>query len=506
MHGTLARLIAVVTLVAVIACGTPTPVGVGGVVSVTIAGGDRSLALGGTFTLTATVETTGNASDAITWTSSDVAVATVDAAGTVTSLTAGVTTITATSTTDATMSDSIILTVVDPQDTLTWTRQFGTRLYDEPTGIATDANGNVYVSGWTTGVLEGSGFIGNDAFIRSYDRDGSVRWTRQFGTDGSDVAVGIASDADGNVYVSGYTSGVLEGEHLGGFDAFVRSYDSRGNLRWTRQFGTGSNDEASAIATDANGNVYVSGFTRGDLERRNLGGRDAFVRSYDSRGTLRWTRQFGTDAEDEATGIATDANGNVYVAGWTTGALAGSNLGSLDAFVRSYDRNGSLRWTRQFGTGTLDMATGIATDAGGNVYAIGDTRGALEGEHLGGVDAFVRSYDRNGSLRWTRQFGTGSAEHARGIAIDLNGNVYAAGQTGGDLEGSNLGSYDAFVRSYDRDGTLRWTRQFGTSEFDTATGVASDADGIVYVAGGTSGDLEGDNVGDLDVFIRKLGP
>lgn len=221
-----------------------------------------------------------------------------------------------------------------------------------------------------------------------------------------------------------------------------------GAIRWGRQFGTTSGEHLTAVAADAEGNVYAAGNTGGALEGANSGVEDAFIRSYDGDGGLRWTRQFGTTGEDSVAGVVTDAGGNVYAAGNTGGALGGANAGAADAFVRSYDGDGGLRWTRQFGTASSDAVLGVATDGGGNVYTAGFTVGALVGENAGSADAFVRSYDGDGGLRWTRQFGTSGAEEAYDVATDAEGNVYAVGYTVGALEGANAGSADAFIRSF----------------------------------------------------------
>ena len=272
MPTAIARLIAAVTVVTLIACGAT-------ITSVTIDGGDRTIILGDTLTLTATVEVTGNASTTITWTSSNETVATVAPNGQVTSLTTGTTNITATSTADATRNDTITLTI-NPPGALRWTRQYGTSSNDFARGIATDANGNTYTTGYTNGDLEGSNAGNADAFIRSYDRDGNHRWTRQFGTSSDDYAYGIATDANGNVTTTGTTFGALEGSNAGSNDAFIRSYDRDGNHRWTRQFGTSSDDGSIGVAADADGNVYATGDTNGALEGSNAGGSDAFIRSY----------------------------------------------------------------------------------------------------------------------------------------------------------------------------------------------------------------------------------
>jgi hypothetical protein len=505
IHTTRIRLICVIAITGLIGCGAPTPASV---TNVTIDGGDRTVEVGGALTLTATVTATGNATRTITWGSSNTDVATINPVGVVTNLSAGNTIITATSTSDPTKSDSISLTVVDSGSGHGWTRQFGTSTDDEVNGVATDANGNVYVAGSTSGALEeGSDSGSTNAFIRSYDGDGNHRWTRQFGTSGFDLALGIAADANGNVYAAGFTTGALEGSNLGDNDAFIRSYDSNGNHRWTRQFGTSAYDVVNGIATDAAGNVYVGGDTYGAFVGDQLGDSDAFVRSYDNNGQLRWTRQFGTSAYDEVNGIATDADGNVYVTGSTGGALDGTFAGGRDAFVRSYDNNGDHRWTRQFGTSAPNVSFAIATDANGNVFAAGYTMSALEGVHAGDNDAFIRSYDSVGAHRWTVQFGTSEDDMALGVATDANGHVFATGYTRGTLDGAtSAGGFDAYLRSYDGEGDLRWTRQFGTVSIDQAQAVATDVTGNVYAVGRTNGALEGTNLGDYDAFIRKYGP
>lgn len=492
------------TLLILALVGCP-PTSTGTVSSVTIAGGDRSVRQGSTTLLTANVLTNGNASTAVAWTSSDANVARIDDDGALEARVPGTTTITAISLADATKNDAIVVTV-DPPGTARWTRQFGTSAFDIASAIATGGNGGLHVAGTTEGDLEGANVGGQDGFVRAFDDAGALSWTRQFGTATSDLAFDVTADADGNVTVVGFTFGNLDGTNAGGEDAFVRSYDANGDLRWTRQFGTGFYDSANAIATDADGNVYVAGGTEGAIDGANAGSLDAFLRSYDADGVERWTQQFGTTSFDVAESVAVDSDGSVYVAGNTRGNLAGANAGNSDAFVRSYDTDGGLRWSRQFGTGSDELTTGVAAAADGNVYVAGYGAGALVGANAGGNDAFVRAYDRNGALRWTRQFGTSGDDRAQGIATDAYGNVFLAGTTSGDLDGSNAGGNDAFVRAYDHNGAVRFTRQLGTGDDDRAQGVATDANGSFYTTGDTVGDLGGSNAGGTDAFVRAFAP
>ena len=219
----------------------------------------------------------------------------------------------------------------------------------------------------------------------------AVEWTRQLGTSSCDGSYGVAADAGGNVFISGYTDGSLGGPSAGGWDAFVSKYDASGSLLWTRQLGTPSNDLIYGVAADPLGNVFISGETGGSLGGPSAGNQDAFVSKYNSSGSLLWTRQLGTSLWEVSYGVAADPFGNAFISGHTQGALGGPNAGGADAFVSKYDSSGSLLWTRQFGTSSNDYSYGgtVAADPFGNVFISGETYGSLGGPNAGGEDAFL---------------------------------------------------------------------------------------------------------------------
>lgn len=341
---------------------------------------------------------------------------------------------------------------------------------------------------------------------------GALTWTQQFGSaSGNDIQAGIALDGSGNIYVAGHTDGAFAGHSntgpAGEYDVYVRAHDSDGNGLWTQQFGSpdggDQDDRANGIAADADGNSYVVGFTDGNLTGTNLGGIDAFVRSYDSNGVVLWEDQFGTTLGDRADAVAY-ANNTIYVGGHTKGDLAGniSSITAYDSYIRSYARDGTLRWTRQFGTAESDELRALTTDANGNVYAAGITGGTFSDggaeAGLGSVSGYVRSYDSDGNHRWTQQFGTSNFDQARAVAADAQGNVYVAGDT--DLMTLDRGA--PFVRSYDVDGNLRWMDDFGSDQTDQVFAISTTEDGTVTIAGSTYGSLEGfTNEGSADVFM-----
>ena len=177
-----------------------------------------------------------------------------------------------------------------------------------------------------------------------------------------------------------------------------------------------------------------------------------------------WVRQLGTTDSDNAYGVATDAAGNVYLTGYTDGSLDGANRGP-DAWVAKYDAAGQVLWKRQLGTeSTFESASGVATDTAGNVYLTGETNGSLDGANRGDMDAWVAKYDAAGQVLWKRQFGTTYTDIASGVATDTAGNVYLTGTTGGSIGGAY--EWDAWVAKYDAAGNVLWKRQLGTTYLD----------------------------------------
>ena len=342
----------------------------------------------------------------------------------------------------------------------------------------------------------------------------------QFGIPESDFASGVAIDEAGNVYVVGdIQQGALPGQtSLGDADAYLRKYDGQGKEVWTRQFGTQSQDGATGVTADGAGNLYVVGFTRGAIDGQTglvSVDYDAYLRRYDCDGNELWTRQFGTPrvlVEDFTSDVAVDGAGNVYVVGFTSGPLPGqANMGEDDVHLRKYDSDGNELWARQSDSEVLDMANGVALDGAGNVYVVGDTQlGGIPGRSgVGEGDAYLRKHDGNGNELWTRQFGSQSGPSASSVAVDGEGNVYVVGSASGALPGqTHLGSSDAYVRKYDGDGNELWTRQFGSRGGDKAGGVLVDGAGNLYVLGTTRLSLPGQSnmdpvAGGSDVFIRK---
>lgn len=352
-----------------------------------------------------------------------------------------------------------------------------------------------------------------------------VQWAKELGTSVYDYATAIAIDNDENVYITGRTSGTLDPSHPnqnGIYDAFVSKYTKSGNLLWTRQLGsgTGGNDEATGIAVDNNGNVYITGSTDGTAfpssgTSPQNADKDAFLAKYDTNGNLIKVIEYGNYAydaagnrtaigADSANGIAVDkATGDVYITGRTLGNAVNTTEGKADAFVAGFDTNLNFKWskTAEISSSEFDEGQGVAVDSNHNVYVTGHSKGdvADTGTKLGiDEDVWVAKYTSNGTHINTKQIDepsttTQADDEARSITVDKDGNVYVGGKTNGQFYGGLAGGSDAFLAKLDSTlNNVLWTRQYGSGSLDYATGVTTDTDGMVYLSGRTqNGSMDG---------------
>ena len=407
------------------------------------------------------------------------------------------------------------------------------------------------------------------------------------GGPGFDIATGVAVDAAGSVYVTGYTNSFdfpssAPGLSLGGggtcgdgldtypcFDVFVARLDPTGrSLVYAARFGGSGDDFATGIAIDSFGNAYVTGYTNSTdfpishaLQAQPGGGScgvapttvpcyDAFVAELDLSGsTLAYATYLGGSADDFGQGIAVDLAGNATVTGFTAspgfptqGPLQSVFGGTaFDAFVAKLAPSGaSLVYSTLLGGSGEDFGSKVALDSTGAAYVTGYTNSvdfpvanAFQPSIGGGTcgaapntspcfDAFVtKSRDDGTALAYSTYLGGSGGDYGYGIAVDSSDHAYVTGLTTstgfpvtpGALQATGGGtSVDAFVTKLDAEGSSAvYSTYLGGSGAEAGRDVAVDPGGNAYVGGYTYGagspltnPAQVASGGFYDAFLAKL--
>lgn len=341
---------------------------------------------------------------------------------------------------------------------------------DDATAVSVDGSGNVHVAGVSLGL---GGDTDYDYATVKYDDTGMEAWVARYdghGT-GDDGAGGLAVDASGNVYVTGYSQGA--GDHA---DYATAKYDAAGAQQWVARYDGPMNDldGATALAVDASGNAYVTGYSYG------LDSRDYATVKYTPDGEEEWVARYdGPDSgDDDASAVAVDEAGNVYV----TGSSFGGWESSYDYATVKYDAAGVQQWAARYdGPGnSTDQAFALAVDGSGNVYVTGHSTGAES------IDYATVKYNASGDEQWAVRYDgpDGSGDNASALAVDVAGNVYV---TGGSASTDDPGDYATL--KYNAAGVEQWVARYDgpASDSDWASALALDAGGNVYVTGSSCG-------------------
>ncbi len=359
--------------------------------------------------------------------------------------------------------------------------------------VAVDSLGNMVVS-----TSDGN----RDLAISELDAAGNTVWMRQFDLVRTGSIKDVAPSDLGSIFVGGAVRVHRDGKKPYR-DGYVAAYDTSGANLWTSTTHGGDATTVTGVAPDTLGNVFLTGFT---AEPNTNRGGSVLLAKYGAAGEELWTHHLGGDVKSMGVGAAAGPDGNVVITGWTLGSFAGPHLGDQDVFVSKYDADGIHLWSKQYGTASHDLPAGVTIDDLGYVYVAGQTSGGLAGpapQVFGMYDAFVSKIAPDGEIVWSQQIGSSMSESCFGVATDSQGNVFITGDTTGEFGGPRQGRVDVFVSKFDSAGSPRWTLQLGSPASERAAGIAVDAEDNVLVVGYTDGNLDGFG-SSRHAFLAKL--
>jgi hypothetical protein len=398
--------------------------------------------------------------------------------------------------------------------------------------------------------------------VASYDRsqplviDPVLVFSSYLGGTGEDAGKALTVDAEGNLFVAGWTDsadfpttpGVVQPQFKPQTNAFLAKFSPTGALVFATYLG-GGDDGASGVALEWNGNIYLVGntssenfpTTEGALQRTYHGGGDAFVAKLTPSGNflLYSTYLGGSGFEEVESTLAVDAEGSAYITGETAsidfpvtdGSFQSSPGGGYDGFVAKISHMGtSLIFATYLGGNGNDRGRGIALDTQNNIYVTGETKSVnfptsgtpFQKKYQGAMDAFVTKFTTDGSLVYSSFLGGGNDDGGRGIAVDGSGCAYITGETYSDnlpvtpdaWQKSQSAYSDAFITKVNPDGTaLLYCTYLGGDGHDSGNAIAVDSGGKAYIAGRTDSTnfpvlkaFQPKKKGLSDAFVAKLNP
>ena len=361
-----------------------------------------------------------------------------------------------------------------------WARTWGGSGDDACWGVIVDSNDNVIVHGSFAGSVDfdpGSSSdvhssVGEgDCYLTKFDPSGSFIWARTWGAASYDNPYNIALGPDDSIYFAGeWFYGPIDlnpdpAEYdvhplIGASDRYLSKFDSTGDYLWGQSWGGSLWDGGTGLAADSQGNAYVLGHYRGNVDFDpdpvgtdwiscvNYPAASGVVSKFDTTGDYKWARLLGGTVPAYPYGIwINESETYFYIAGDLAGTNADfdpgpgtdyhSSVGGDDAFLTVYDLSGNFQWARTWGGTNNDFASNVGGDSSGNIVVCGrfsstgmdfdPGTGSDPRSTNGGMDWFVSKFNPSGTFQWARTWGAAGDDHALATGWDSCGGFLTVG-------------------------------------------------------------------------------
>ena len=351
------------------------------------------------------------------------------------------------------------------------------------------------------------------------------KWVDDFGGSGDSKATGMITDSQNNIYITGYFSGTVDFDpsagvtnltSAGGYDVYVAKYTPAGALIWAISMGGTGGDQPNNMTVDASGNPTIIGqtnsstFNAGSIALQGQGGDDIIIIHLDTNGNILWGKLLGGSGTDRGEEVTADAQGNliataISTSSFTLGSSTINNTTSeFNALIIKYDPSGNLLWDIDLGPQDTEVY-GVGADNAGNIVVSGSYSGSVDFDPIGvhntlnnGANTpFLAKYTSAGKLSWVKTITGGTFGYNQSIvAIGLNNDIYLTGAFSSAVTFNTnttltpLGQ-DTFVAKYASDGTFAFAEDIGGSGASSYPyQIRADATDNVYVTGYFSGTID----------------
>lgn len=336
--------------------------------------------------------------------------------------------------------------------------------------IVSDGTGNFIGVGYT--VRSGNY---RDFLVVKFDANGDTIWThtKNGAGSGDDEAISAVVDASGNIFVCGYSDGLISN-----LDIMLIKYDAFGTKLFDTTWNSAAflDDIPVAMALDLNGDVIVGGIS----EPNTISGSNNYItlKFSSALDSILWQSEFTrglTGSKHELSGLVVDGSGDVYVTGR-------SSNGTDDDFatLKYSGIDGTQTWMQIYNSGNgNDRATALVLDNSGSVIVTGRSKNSNND------DFRTVKYSTAGILQWSKFYNApaNQDDRALAIAVDALDNVYVTGQS--DVDNSTTINYDFATVKYSSLGTQQWSRITGSvfMQYDIPTAIKVDGSGNIFITG-----------------------